>query len=60
MSGENSEALLRGAYERPTTAQCSAFEEWNGKRVPRKITLTYSGKSVLVIVAEKIEAPGPR
>ena len=52
--------LLRGAYERPTTAQYSAFEEWNGKRVPRKITLTYSGKSVLVIVVEKIETPGPR
>jgi hypothetical protein len=47
MSGKKLSGLLRGAYERPTTAQCSVFEEWNGKRVPGKITLTYSGKPVL-------------
>lgn len=52
----DSVGLLRGAYVRPTTTQYSAFEEWNGKRVPRKIDVRYGEKSVLVIVVEKIEA----
>ncbi|HUN63078.1 MAG TPA: energy transducer TonB [Candidatus Sulfotelmatobacter sp.] len=54
----DTQGLLHGAFEQATTAEYQDFEEWSGKRVPRRIKVTGKDGVLLTITIEKIEAVG--